>query len=134
MLSRVANRLSHTFFMICMTSRLFGTPRIFQYGKSQKTDLVFHTFSSGSGAFCFFPGGGHSFQFFNSSSISSPLLVCGGLWGSVSPSNRSLRFLHASSSRSPLRCPMNMVLEDQGSLSSWRYVVSSMHLTHAQSP
>src|ERR1043165_7205754 len=36
MLSRVANRLSHTFFMICMTSRLFSTPRMFQYSKSPK--------------------------------------------------------------------------------------------------
>src|SRR4051812_24439411 len=73
MLSRVANRLSHTFFVICMTSRLFDTPRMFQYGKSQKIDLVFHTFSSGSGAFrleLIFPGGGHFFQFFNIMSIS----------------------------------------------------------------
>src|SRR3954470_24149312 len=80
MLSRVANRLSHTFFVICMTSRLFDTPRMFQYGKSQKTDLVFHTFSSGSGAFCLeliFPGGGHFFQFFNIMSISVPLLLPG---------------------------------------------------------
>src|SRR3954464_8362381 len=66
MLSRVANRLSHTFFMICMTSRLIGTPRMFQYGKSQKTDLVFHTFNNGSGAFrleLIFPGGGHFSNF-----------------------------------------------------------------------
>jgi hypothetical protein len=48
--------------------------RIFQYGKFQKTDLVFHTFSSGLGAFRFFPGAGHSGQFVNNSSISSPLL------------------------------------------------------------
>src|SRR3954471_20044665 len=80
MLSMVANRLSHTFFVICMTSRLFGTPRMFQYGKSQKTDLVFHTFSSGSGDFLLeliFPGGGHFFQFFNIMSISVPLLLRG---------------------------------------------------------
>ena len=38
---------------------------------------------------------GQSFQFFNSSSISSPLLVHGRLRGSVSSSNRSLRFFHA---------------------------------------
>src|SRR3954468_3166047 len=72
MLSRVANRLSHTFFVICMTSRLFGTPRMLQYGKSQKTDLVFHTFNSGSGAFrleLIFPDSGHFFQFFNNMSI-----------------------------------------------------------------
>src|ERR1041385_6762394 len=99
MLSRVANRLSHTFFVICMTSRLFGTPRMFQYGKSQKPDLVFHTFSSGSGAFrleLIFPGGGHSFQFFNIMSISVPLLLRGAFRGSVVPSNRSLHFLHGS--------------------------------------
>src|SRR3954471_9110784 len=68
MLSRAANILSHTFFVICMTSRLFGTPRMFQYGKSQKTYLVFHTFNICSGAFrleLIFPGGGHFFQFFN---------------------------------------------------------------------
>src|SRR4051812_43840399 len=80
MLSRVANRVSHTFFMICMTSRLFGTPRMFQYGKSQKTDLVFHTFNSGSGAFLLkliFPGGGPSFLFFNIMYISVPFLLRG---------------------------------------------------------
>src|SRR3954470_22236289 len=99
MLSRVANRLSHTFFVICMTSRLFGTLRMFQYGKSQKTDLVFHTFSSSSGAFrleLIFPGGGHSFQFVNNMSISVPLLLCGAFWGPAVPSNGSLRFLHGS--------------------------------------
>src|ERR1041385_6038459 len=96
MLSKVASRLSHTFFVICMTSRLFGTPRIFQYGKSQKTDLVFHTFNSGSSAFrleLIFPGGGHSFQFFKSMSISVPILLHGAFRGSAVPSNRSLRFL-----------------------------------------
>src|SRR3954467_15846912 len=80
MLSRVASRLSHTLFVICMTSRLFGTPRMFQYGKSQKTDLVLHTFSTGSGAFrleLIFPGGGHFFQFFNILSISVSLLLRG---------------------------------------------------------
>src|SRR4051812_14435316 len=83
---------------------------------------------------CFFPGSGQSFQFFNSLSISSPLLVHGRFRGSVSPSNRSLRFLHGSSLRSHLRCPMNTVFEDPGSLSSWRYVVSSMHRTHPENP
>src|SRR4051812_15977857 len=66
MLRRVANRLLHTFFVICMTSRLFGTPRMFQYGMSQKTYLVVHTFSSGSGVFLLeliFPGGGHFSNF-----------------------------------------------------------------------
>src|SRR3954470_5201214 len=80
MLSRVANRLSHTFFVICMTSRLIGTPRMFQYGKSQKTDLIFRTFSNGSGVFLLeliLPGGGHLFQFFNIMSISVPLLLRG---------------------------------------------------------
>src|ERR1041385_7498988 len=90
MLSRVASRLSHTFFVICMTSRMFGTPRMFQYGKSQKTDLVFHTFKNGSGAFrleLIFPGGGHSFQFVNSMSISVPLLLGGAFRGSAVPTN-----------------------------------------------
>ena len=37
-----------------------------QYSKFQKTYLVFHTFSRGSGTFFFvFPGEGHSSQFFN---------------------------------------------------------------------
>src|SRR4051812_14490448 len=99
MLSRVASRLSHTFFVICLTSRLFGTPSMFQYGKSQKTDLVFQTFSSGSSAFrleLIFPGGGHSFQFVNNMSISMPLLLRGAFRGSAIPSNRSLLFLHGS--------------------------------------
>src|SRR3954468_21538894 len=137
MLSRVANRLSHTFFVICMTSRLFGTPRMFHYGKSQKTDLVFHTFNSGSGAFrleLIFPGGGHFFQFFNIMSISVPLLLRGAFRSSAVPSNRSLRFLHGSLSGSHLRCPMNTVFEDPGSLGSWGYVVSSMYLAHPQCP
>src|SRR3954466_13818026 len=98
-LSRVANRLSQTFFVICITSRLFGTPRMFQYDKSQKTDLVFHTFSSGSGAFrleLIFPGGGNFFLFFNIMSISVPLLLCGAFRSSAVPSNRSLCFLHGS--------------------------------------
>jgi hypothetical protein len=42
MLNRVASKLSHTFFMIWMTSRLCGVLRICQYGKSQNTDLLFH--------------------------------------------------------------------------------------------
>src|SRR3954467_14923779 len=99
MLSRVANRLSQTFFAIYMTSRLFGRSRMFQYVKSQKTDLVFHTFSSGSGAFrleLIFPGGGHSFQFFNIMSILVPLLLRGAFQSSVVPSIRSLHFLHGS--------------------------------------
>ena len=77
---------------------------------------------------------GQSFQFFNSSSISSPLLVHGRFRGSVSPSNRSLHFLHGSSSRIHLRCLMNTFFEDPGSLSSRRYVMSSMHLTHPKNP
>src|SRR3954464_10687044 len=99
MLSRVANGLSHKFFVICMTSRLFGTPRMFQYGKSQKIDLVLQTFNTGSGAFrleLIFPSGGHSFQFVNSMSISVSLLLRGAFRGSAVPSNRSLRFLHGS--------------------------------------
>src|SRR3954468_1343153 len=76
-----------------------------QYSKSQKTDLVFHTFSSGSGFFIF-PGAGHSFHFFNNSSISAPLLLRGGPRCSVSPLNRSPRFLHGSFFSSHLRCPM----------------------------
>src|SRR3954463_3950029 len=90
MLTRVANRLSHTFFVICMTSRLFDTSRMFQYGKSQKIDLVFHTFSNGSGTFhleLIFPGGGPFFQFFNSMSISVLLLLRGAFQNSVVPSN-----------------------------------------------
>src|SRR4051812_26373459 len=43
MLHRVASRLSHTFLMMCMISRLWSVWRYFQYGRSQKTDLTFHT-------------------------------------------------------------------------------------------
>src|SRR3954467_4955521 len=87
-----------------------------------KKYLVFHTFSSGSGAFhleLIFPGGGQFFQFFNIMTISVPLLLCGSFRSSAVPSNRSLRFLHGSLSGSHLRCPMNTVFEDPGSLGSW---------------
>src|SRR3954466_5261919 len=73
--------------------------RNFQYGNSQKTDLVFHTFISGLSCCClfrFFPGLGQSFQFFSNSSTSSLLLRSGIPRVSDLPSNRSPRFLHGS--------------------------------------
>src|SRR3954470_10793690 len=47
MLRRVPSRLSVTFFVMCITSRLWGVWRTFQYGRAQKTDLAFHTPRSG---------------------------------------------------------------------------------------
>src|SRR3954463_13934596 len=94
MLSRVPNKLLVTFFVMCMTSRLWGVWRIFQYFRSQKTDFAFHTPNSGSTLGLFFPGLGHSSQFSNSSWISSPLLGLGALSSSSLPLNKSLRFLH----------------------------------------
>src|SRR3954462_10120664 len=94
MLRRVPSRLSVTFFVMCITSRLWGMWRTFQYGRSQKTDLAFHTPRSDFVLGRFFPGAGHSSKLFRSSSISSPLLVRGDLSSSSLPLNRSPRFFH----------------------------------------
>src|SRR3954468_19785927 len=82
----------------------------------------------------FFLGAGHPSQVFNNLSISLPLLRAGGARSSSLPSNICPSFLHRCFLGSHLRDPWNIVFEDPGSFPSWRYVVSSMHLTQAQNP